>query len=67
MSGMRVIHFYRRNELRLYCIAIRSAQVSDRGKPLLGSQFAPAGAFLILPQPPMPSKSINLADQLLVL
>jgi len=54
MSVMRVIHFYRRNELYLYCMAIRSAQVSDRVKPFLGSKLAPAGALLILPQPPMP-------------
>jgi len=67
MSVMRVIKFYRRNELCLYCIAVRFAQVSDRVKPLLGSELAPAGAFLILPQPPMPSKSINLVAQLLVL
>jgi len=67
MSAMRVTQIHRRNELCLYCAAIRFAQVSDRVKPHLGSELAPAGAFLILPQPPMPSKSINLADQLLVL
>jgi hypothetical protein len=63
MSVMTAILFYRRNEVCLHFIAIRSAQVSDRVEPHLGLKLAPAGAFHILSQPPMPSKSINLADQ----